>query len=58
MMYHDLPSEEAEEWLAKLKPHSLATFQDKQGLQRGGRSRPHILSVKMIAQSLFKGKMQ
>jgi hypothetical protein len=29
MMYHDLPSKEAEEWQAKLKPHSLATFQDK-----------------------------
>jgi hypothetical protein len=29
MMYHYLPPEEAEEWQAKLKPHSLATFQDK-----------------------------
>jgi hypothetical protein len=35
-------------------PHSRT----KPGLRRGGRSRRHILSAKMIAQSLFKGKMQ
>jgi pimeloyl-ACP methyl ester carboxylesterase len=29
MLYHDLPPKEAEEWKAKLKPQSLATFQDK-----------------------------
>jgi hypothetical protein len=35
-------------------PHSRT----KPGLRHGGRSRRHILSAKMIAQSLFKGKMQ
>lgn len=27
-MYHDLPSHEAEKWVSKLKPQSLATFED------------------------------
>jgi hypothetical protein len=29
MLYHDVPDEEAKVWLARLRPHSLATFTDK-----------------------------
>jgi hypothetical protein len=29
MMYHDVDPNEVQGWIAKLRPHSLATFQDK-----------------------------
>jgi pimeloyl-ACP methyl ester carboxylesterase len=28
-MYHDLPLQEAQGWISKLRPQSLATFEDK-----------------------------